>query len=463
MNLKTEKILSLLKVNGRRADEVLTQGQKEIFSSLVFREKNRLQIITPTQYGKSLTVALAVEIITCIQDEIVAIVAPTNEKAKIIMRYYIEHLGDNILFYSQLDKNSRLDKLRMEESKERIILRNGGGIYVLSVQAGNSIKGIEAAIGEGAKVVILDEASLTPDNTEATVFRMIAGHKDGFYCKIGNPFYRNHFLKSWNDPKYKKVFVDYQQALAEGRLTHEFIEEAKTKPHFDVLFECKFPDEDKIDNKGFSRLITDKELEIALVELPQAVWFGERTMGIDIARGGGNFNVWTMRCENYATQLGKNEDNDLMSVAGTTIRLGKENDVRPENWFPDDIGTGGGVSDRLKEQNYHIRPVKFSEKASDERFENKRAECYWKLKQWIASGGKLNSKQNWSELKNIKYKAKDSSGKLLIMSKEDMKKEGNESPDIADSLANTFSDVIITKQSEEELKQAQKDDLDIYL
>lgn len=150
---------------------------------------------------------MACLIISCIQHKRVAIVAPSNDKAKLTMRYYIEHLGDNPLFAAQLEKNTRLERLKQEESKERITLRNGGGIFVLSAQQRNATKSIEAAMGEGADIVILDESCLVQDNTEATIFRMIAGKgPNAFYCKIGNPFYvdppHSHFHTTWNDPRY---------------------------------------------------------------------------------------------------------------------------------------------------------------------------------------------------------------------------------------------------------------------
>src|SRR5690348_16928148 len=123
-------LLKLFKIGDKTADQVLTKGEIEIFGELIFRKHLRLQIICSTQYGKSLCVALACVIISCIQKELVAIVAPKNEQAKIIMRYYIDHLGDSVRFSSQLEKNTKLERLRMEESKDRIVLRNGGGIYV---------------------------------------------------------------------------------------------------------------------------------------------------------------------------------------------------------------------------------------------------------------------------------------------------------------------------------------------
>ena len=207
MLAETKILLDLVKVEGRKGSEMLTAGQVEIFESMVYQKSKRLHIETSTQYGKSLTVALACLIISCIKKEVVAVIAPTSDKAKEIMRYYIEHLGDSIIFENQLEAHTKLDRLKQEESKSRIILRGGGGIYVVGTNERNSQKSIESAMGKGCKNVILDEGCLIRDDTEATIFRMIAGKGEGaFYCKIGNPFYRDkpysHFYETRNSTLY---------------------------------------------------------------------------------------------------------------------------------------------------------------------------------------------------------------------------------------------------------------------
>ena len=53
-------------------------------------------------------------------------------------------------------------------------------------------------------------------------------------------------------------------------------------------------------------------------------------------------------------------------------------------------------------------------------------------------GGKLLRDDDWHELTEVKYKIADSSGKIKIMSKEEMLKEGIDSPDVADALSLTL-------------------------
>jgi len=431
-------LLKLFTLEGKTFDTLVTEGQLLIFAELIFRKNKRLQILCSTQYGKSFVVALACIIITCIQKEMVAVIAPTNEKAKIIMRYYIEHLGDSPLFYSQLEKDTKLERLRMEESKERIVLRNGGGIFVVSVQAGNSKKGIEAAMGAGAKNVIQDESCLIPDPIEATVFRMIAGKgEEAFYCKIGNPFYRNHFLKSWRDDNYKKIIIDYQQGLRESRYSLDFIEEAKLKPYFDVLFECKFPSPDAIDADGYSTLVGDDYLATKIKS--KVNLFGDLKMGCDVAGEGSNYSVITLRGKNGAKVIYKEHNPDTMNFAGIIGVMASE--YSPRKIYVDKVGIGKPVYDRLKEFDEisdRVVGVMAGEKAEDDlNYFNKRAEMFWRLKEWLATSDLEGNK--WDDLLDIKYKVQ-SDKRVKIKSKDEMLKDGVVSPDVADSLSLTFYD-----------------------
>ena len=428
------KLLSLFKIDGKSGDQAVSDGQLIIFYNIVFRPHNRLQILTCTQYGKSLIVALACIVVSCFQDEKIAILAPKNEMAKIIMRYYLEHIGDHVLFYSQLEAKTKLERLRQEENKERIILKRGGGIFVVSVQAGNSRRGIESAMGAGSRIVILDEASLIPDQIEATTFRMIAGKgANAFYCKIGNPFYLNHFHRTWHKDRYKKIFIDYQQALKEGRYTDEFIEEAKENPMFDILYGCKFPNRDEIDDRGYRFLISEQELEDAFIdELPDDLK-GRRRLGVDVGRGS-NYSAFVVRHDNVMWLESKNQSANLMTQVD---ELGR---IRGDEIFIDDVGVGGGVTDRAEELGYNVMGIREGSSANNsEIFANVKAENYFEFKRWINKGGKILRNQDWRQLLEIKYR-RNSSGRTQLEPKDDLLKRGVKSPDVADAGSLTFNE-----------------------
>lgn len=446
-------------VENKPGDEKITWGQILIFAAILFRPKNRIQIICCTQYGKSLWVALACIILTCIFEKKVAVVAPSKEKAKIIMRYFIEHLGDNKQFFTKLEKNSRLEKLRMEENKERIMFNNGGGIFIISTDEKNAKKSVESAMGQGAEIVIGDEYCLVSDNTESTIYRMIAGKgPDACYIKIGNPFHsappNSHFLKTWLETlKYHRIFIDYQVALAEGRYYDDFIEQAKSRPMFDILYECLFPDLSVMDANGYRLLVQPEQIKFGITpEIMLELMKKERAenggvlkirpkLGCDIG-GGGDWNTRTLRWGKFAALVGKNKSNDTMTNVPEIENDMKTYGVRAEDVNIDDIGIGRGVSDRMKEKGHNVNAVSVGDPAvfDPQNFANLKAELCWEARKWIMQEDtRLDEREEWVQLTWLKYKT-ISDRRVQMEPKADLKKRTGASPDFAESFYLTFAE-----------------------
>lgn len=449
----------MFKIEDKPGDTMITGGQLVIFGAIILRYHKRIQIICCTQYGKSLWVALACIILTCILKKKVAVVAPSKEKAKIIMRYYVEHLGDHHLFYSKLEKGTRLDRLRQEESKERIILNNGGGIFIISTDEKNSKKNLESAMGQGAEIVIGDEYCLVSDKTEATIFRMIAGKgPEACYIKIGNPFYsappNSHFIKTWlQTAAYHRIFIDYKRAIKEGRYDPDFVAQAKSLPLFDILYECLFPDLSVMDKDGYRLLVLPQQIKfgvspeviLAAMAKHKEANGGEMQirpkLGCDIG-GGGDWNTRTLRWGKLAALVGKNRSNDTMSnvteIEDDMITYG----VRAEDVNIDDIGIGRGVSDRLKEKGHAVNAVNVGEPAvfNPERFANLKAELCWEARMWVMDeDSRLDKRDEWVQLTWLKYKTL-SDRKVIMEPKADLKARTGASPDFAESFYLTFAE-----------------------
>ena len=415
---------------------VLTPGQLGILKIILKREPKRSAIKCATQYGKSLTIALGILLRLVVFPDRWAIIGATKSKAGIIQGYIIQHIFDDPFFWSQLEIDMPLERLKRERSRERLTFREGGEVRIYTADVRNRKNLGESLIGFGAPNVIEDDSALIDDDIHALVMRMIGGHKDNFLMQIGNPFRRNHFLRAFQSDRYHKITIDYKQGVQEGRFSPEFIEEMRKEAFFKVLYECEFPQLGEIDEQGWSVLLTDKEVEQAMYKNLDAVR-GEKKLGVDIGRGG-NYTVFVLRTDNYAKILEKNRDPDLMAQVGRIKRIMESESVSPENVFIDDVGVGGGVTDRLKEQEYEVEAVKEGEKAQDsEKFVNVRAEAYWELRKWILEGGALGKNEDWYQLCEIRYK-EDSSSRLKIESKEEMRKKGLDSPDVADALMLTF-------------------------
>lgn len=417
-------------------------GQLEIIDCILNRSSpdalQRVQIIAATQYGKSLCVAAAIAIRASLYPEKWAIVAGTTEKARIIMEYVIMLTLNNDILRMQLTPDTSLDRLRMKRSADRLTFRRKGEVRVYSAEAKLVSETSKSLMGFGSPNVVEDEAALVPDLLQATVMRMLGGSADNFFLKVGNPFNRGHFLKSWIGEKYHRIFIDYKRALDEGRFTQVFIDEMRGEAMFNVLYGCLFPESGEIDLKGWLPLITENEIERAFVDEDQP--FGEGRLGCDVAGGGRNFSVMVHRSYNLAKKVYKKDEPDTMQFTGNVLHFAGELKVRPENIFVDKVGIGKGAFDRLREQRDYIVGVGGADEPVDKsRFVNLRAEMYWRAREWLLRGGKITRDNDWYQLARIKYKVADSSGKIKMMSKEEMLRDGVDSPDVADAFAMTFA------------------------
>jgi hypothetical protein len=113
----------------------------------------------------------------------------------------------------------------------------------------------------------------------------------------------------------------------------------------------------------------------------------------------------------------------------------------PSEICVDTIGLGSGVADRLREMGYNVRDVNVSESSAMNPNANKLRDELWM------------SVKDWLETKTVKLPKDDtlrhelvaprytftSSGKIVVESKDSLRKRGMRSPDLADSLCLTFA------------------------
>lgn len=418
----------------------LTDGQADIFNAIFFKQHPRVQIVASTQYGKSNTVAMAIILRSQVYKEDFAIVTGQAAKSRIIMEKVIQHTFDDKRLYSQLelDKSEPLERIKRERTKDRITWRCGGSIRTYTADSRNRRRVIESLTGLGSPNIIEDEASLIPDDLQSMLLRMLGGYGGGFLLKIGNPFTSGHFKRTWNSDKYQKIFIDYHQGLKEGRYTEDFIEEMRKEAFFDILYECKFPTDTMLDKDGYMMLVATDKLETSY--LGSKSHQGELKLGFDIGEGG-DATTGVLRSNTRAELVLKTHTPDLMATVGDIVKTIQKHGVKAGNVFVDDNGIGAGVVDRLKELGLHVNGIKWSEKPRRENFQNRKAENYWDARAWIHDGNTLVRNDGFNELLDIKYR-EDSSGKVKIKSKEEMRREGIPSPNVADSFALTFNKTV---------------------
>ena len=424
----------------------MTDGQADIFNTILLKDYfirrgyNRIQIEASTQYGKSSTIAMATILRSQGVKEDWGIVAGRQDKAEIIMGHIIKHLFDDerLLNRLDIDEHERLDRIRRERSRRRLTWKGGGEVRTFSAQAGSQAKVKDSLTGFGMPNLVEDESALIGDSHQAMIMRMLGAFGGGYLVKVGNPFERNHFLRSSKNPRYYKIWIDYQQGLREGRYTEDFIDEMREEDFFDILYECGFPKEDEIDTKGFQRLIVDERIEKCKEIVEHS---GKKRLGFDFGEGGDE-NIGVVRSDKFAEVVHRSKVPDLMAQVGIIVQLVKDYGVKWDEVYLDGTGIGAGAVDRLEEMDKDVNGIKWAEKSilSETKYANLKAENYFETMHWLKAGGRISDDEGFDELKDIKWKRR-SDGRILIKSKEDMRKEGIQSPNVADALALTFNKI----------------------
>ena len=442
----------------------MTPGQISLFRAIYEKQNPRLQFECYTQYGKSDIVSMAVLLRATTFPEKWPILGATKDKAGIIMGKLIKHIFENdyTLGKFQIGPDESLERVKREHSKEKVNFRIDdtgilGEVIVLSAEARR--KGEDAGdilIGHGAPNLIEDDAALTPDKIHGKAMRMLGGHKDNFLLKITNTFGRNHAFRSSTNPHFKTIRIDYEQGIREGRINQEYIDEMRDlldPVMFGILYQCKYPPADMIDEKGWMPLLSEEEIEEAQRRSVQA--HGLRRLGADIAEGT-NYNAFVIRQDNYARVKEKTLEKDLMKTADRINELIVEERITDTETFICATGVGAGVASRLIQLGLNINSVKTGESPTELTEEEKRlnpieyfnlrAQLGWAGREWIRQGGALEPSVEWKQLSKMRYRI--AAGKTIqIMSKEEMRLRGlisiSESTDIPDAFFLTFFPRII--------------------
>lgn len=251
----------------------------------------------------------------------------------------------------------------------------------------------------------------------------------GYFARSHDPqsgFYRIH-VNAETSPRVTQQFID-DVILAYGKDSNQY--------RVRVLGEFPTTDEDTLIPLD---LVMAAAVRDIFVPPHGCVW------GLDVARYGGDNSVLVKRYPRAVIEDPKVWSGlDTMQLTG---RVKHEYDSmppkeRPERIFVDVIGMGAGVVDRLLELELPAVGVNVSEKPSMElegAFRLKDELWLAALKWFQARECKIvNNERLIGELTSIK-KSYTSSGKMRVESKDDMKKRGLRSPDVAEAFILTFA------------------------
>lgn len=190
-----------------------------------------------------------------------------------------------------------------------------------------------------------------------------------------------------------------------------------------------------------------------MTDLPEQKKIGRISFGVDVARFGDDETVIAQNIDGNITLPVKRHGQDTMGTVGDIVRLYNLTIQKYPKYkgqitvAVDDTGLGGGVTDRLVElkrfgqiPRMNIIAANFGEKIPDEDAALYYANLptyMWSVVKDLLNEGLLklpNDNDLVAQLTTRKYKM-HSTGKIVLESKDEIKKRGLPSPDIGDSVA----------------------------
>ncbi len=363
----------------------------------------------------------------------------TRENAKIPCTAPTAHQLEDILWGELRSSIGRMHpwlNSQFHVSKYRIEMDGSDGFIVARTARPENPEALQGFHGENL-LFIIDEAA----GIDEKIFEVAYGALSTPRSRVimtGNPtqlkgfFYKIfHSENSWSK---------YQFSSADSELVDiDFINSVKKDYGEDsdvyrVRVLGQFPRE------GMSGIIPMRLVEEALNRgcRDSELEFSAPVIGVDPAWEGEDRSVIALRRGRYAKILF-----DQRHVPGDILArhvMGLAATNRAKYIFVDKTGVGASCCDALRVYGVkHIR-VSFAEKPFGDMFLNKRAEIWWKMREWFQQDNVVlkNHPGLKEDLIGPEYGIKEN-GKVYLESKEEMRKKGIHSPDLGDALALTFS------------------------
>lgn len=361
-------------------------------------------------------------------------VAPKLNQAKTVAWDYLLHFTAGI-------------PGRKENASELWVeLPNGARIRLFGADNPDGMRGIYL---DG---VVLDEVAQMKPQVWGEIIRPCLTDRQGWALFIGTPKGVNLFSQLYfgalkgegegeNGDGWVGWATDLRRASDTGVIPKDELEQARhemSPQQYAQEFDCDFSA--AVEN---SLLLLEDVLTATHRTLGEHEYnFAGKVLGVDVSRYGDDSNVLQPRQGLAAMQPSSFRGLDTMVVASRVAHAIDR--WKPDATFVDGGGIGGGVVDRLQQLGFSITEVQFGGKPIDPRFENKRAEMWWEMANWVRRGGCLpNVERIKQDLTAPTYDYKNVRGKFQLESKEDMRARGLPSTDWGDALACTFFSPVV--------------------
>jgi hypothetical protein len=290
-------------------------------------------------------------------------------------------------------------------------------------------------------MLVADEASGVPEAVFEAAAGSMSGH-NALTILLGNPVRSSGFFFDTHNRLKDEWWTRRVSCIDSTRVSTEYVNDMKSRygeesNAFRIRVLGEFPRSDDDTIIPMDLLETAKHRDTRAYEDAPIVW------GLDVARFGSDSSVLCKRQSNVVHTLERWRNLDLMQLTGAVVSQYEACDhkSRPTEILVDSIGLGAGVVDRLRELNLPARGINVSESpAMGGTYLNLRAELWHKAKAWLEKRDcKIpNNEDLIGELATVRYTF-TSNGKIKIESKDDIRRRGLKSPDMADAFVLTFA------------------------
>ena len=396
----------------------------------VARGERRISVRAGHGVGKSAFCAwLSIWHMVCRYPQKTVMTAPTAgqlfDALFVEVKYWINKLPDPI-------------RALFEMTSEKVTLKAAPEASFISARTSSADRP-EALAGIHSEYVLLivDEASAVPEPVFESAAGSMSGHSAATIL-IGNPtrnsgmFFRTHHALASEWRTY------HVSCLDSPRVAPDFVKQISDTYGPDsgayrvrVLGEFALRDDDT--------LIPAELVDSAMARDVTLDTKEPYVYGLDVARFGDDRSVLCKRRGNVVTEFKVWQGLDLMQLTGAIVNEAKVD--TPAEICVDSIGLGSGVADRLRELGYTVRDVNVSESSAMNPTAAKlRDELWLSVKEWLnARACKLPKLPELRQELVAPTYTFTSSGKVKVEGKQEMKRRGMRSPDLADSLCISFA------------------------
>lgn len=411
------------------------------FLEAISRGERRLAVRSSHGVGKSTTSSWAAiwYLLTRYPVKIV-ITAPTS--AQLFDALYAE-------LRSQIGRLPEFLQALLDVTTDRVVLKaDPSGAFIScrtsSKERPESLQGVHSE----NVMLIADEASGIPES----VFEAAAGSMSGEHAVtilLGNPIRSTGYFYSCFYPPLAETYWTRKVSCYDSpRVSDDFIQDMKRRygeesNAFRTRCLGEFPLAD--DDTLIPRHLVESAITRDIIVDPQAPLI----IGVDPARFGSDRTAMCRRRGNVVEEIRHWQGVDLMGTAGIIVNEWNSLTTAERAQTTiciDSIGIGSGLLDRLVEMGLPAIGVNVSESSSLlSNCARLRDELWHRVKEWFESKACRipNNDDLVTDLTSPRYGFL-SNGKLKVEGKDEMRRRGVRSPDLADCVALTFSTAAAT-------------------